>query len=357
MVQYFATWAEDGPARRHRLRVDKENRLPKKEAQTTSSDASRDGLAALIKALRVSHWTKNFFVFAALLFGAHWERLDAWGLSLAAFVAFCLTSSAVYLINDVCDRQTDRAHPAKRFRPVASGRLPVAVAMAAAGVLLALAAVVVAFVGLRSYGLSHPLHGLGLPIWTAAYLALNLAYSLGLKARPILDVVIVALGFVLRAMAGAAAINVPASPWLVVCTFMLCLFIALAKRRSEILELGEQAAATRRVNRFYTVGNLEHMLAVAAGLAILAYSLYCLAPQTVSHVHSANLIWTIPLVVYGMFRYYCLTLTAGTQDPTRLLLCDKVLWLVGMLWLAMVVAVLKWGAGEFFRGIIDSTGS
>jgi 4-hydroxybenzoate polyprenyltransferase len=163
-----------------------------------------------------------------------------------------------------------------------------------------------------------------------------------LKGRPILDVLLVAMGFVLRAMAGAAAVAAVISPWLVVCTFMLCLFVALAKRRSEIVALGQAAGQTRRANLFYTPANLDHMLAVSAGLSILTYSLYCLAPGTVAHVGSAHLIWTIPLVVYGMFRYYCLSLSGG-QDPTGLILRDRVLWLVLLVWAAMVAAVLKWG--------------
>ena len=308
--------------------------------------------AALLEALRVPHWVKNLFVLAALPFSGQWVEPGSWAAALGALAAFCLLSSAVYLINDIADRRSDRAHPVKCRRPVASGRLPVYLAAAAAGVLLAAGAAIVAYLSWQLHETTAPLEGLALAVWSGAYVLINLAYSMGLKGRPILDVLIVAFGFVLRAMAGAAAIAVVVSPWLVVCTLMLCLFIALAKRRSEIVALGAAAAATRRVHRFYTVSNLEHMLAVSAGLAIVTYSLYCLAPQTVRRVGSAHLIWTIPLVVYGMFRYYCLTLGSKGEDPVRLLLRDRVMWIVGAVWLLCVIAVLTWGGGDAVSGLL-----
>jgi len=321
-------------------------------AGTDSGKTSPGAGAALLEALRVPHWVKNVFVLAALPFSGKWTEPAAWGMAVAAFAAFCLLSSAVYLINDVADRRADRAHPVKFRRPVASGRLSASAAGASAAILLLGAGGILVGLGAVLYDPAGVLCGLGLALWAGLYVLTNLAYSARLKSCPILDVLIVAFGFVLRAMAGAAAIAVPISPWLVVCTFMLCLFIALAKRRSEIAALGRDAARTRSANRFYTVTNLEHMLAVSAGLAIVTYSLYCLAPMTVRRIGSANLIWTIPLVVYGMFRYYCLTLTSAGEDPTKLLLRDKVMWLVLALWLLGVVALLKWGSAEALRGLL-----
>jgi 4-hydroxybenzoate polyprenyltransferase len=191
-----------------------------------------------------------------------------------------------------------------------------------------------------------------LVFWAASYFILSLAYSLRLKTYPIMDVLIIAMGFVLRAMAGAAAIAVVISPWLVVCTFTLCLFIALAKRRSEIAILGEAARSTRRVNGFYTLVNIEHMLAVSAGLAIVTYSLYCLAQRTIAR-HSANLVWTIPLVVYGMFRYYCLALNSDGQDVAKLLARDRVMWMVVGLWMIFVVIIIRFGGSPIFKGILQ----
>lgn len=313
---------------------------------------------ALLEAMRVPHWVKNLFVLAALPFSGKWTQPLAWAMALGAFAAFCLLSSAIYLINDIADRRSDRAHPTKSFRAIASGRLSVSLAAVAAVVLLAVAAGMTALLsaalagGFLPYEPVLPMGGLALAVWAGSYVLLNIAYSLGLKSRPILDVLIIALGFVLRAMAGAAAIGVAASPWLVLCTFMLCLFIALAKRRSEIAALGEAAGQTRRASRFYTLANVEHMLAVSAGLAIVTYSLYCLAPLTVRRIGSAHLIWTVPLVVYGMFRYYCLALRAAGEDPVRLVMRDKMILAVGLLWLGCVIVVLKWGASDAVRELL-----
>jgi len=310
-------------------------------------------ITAIIEAIRIPHWIKNIFIFAAILFAGKWNQPEAWAMSISAFIAFCLLSSAVYLINDIADRRRDRVHPEKRFRPIASGRLSVSTAAGSAVILLIAGAIIIAYQSARLYQPTRHLGGLGLAAWAGAYVVINLAYSLGLKDKAIIDVIIIAMGFVLRAMAGAEAISVAISPWLVVCTFTLCLFLALAKRRGEIIALGEVAGRTRAANNFYNPTNIEHMLAVSAGLAILTYMLYCLANRTVERIGSANLIWTIPFVVYGMFRYYCLTLGTKRSDPVDILMHDKVLWMVGAAWLICVIIVLRWGASTLVRGIIQ----
>lgn len=307
----------------------------------------------LLEALRIPHWIKNVFVLAALVFSKQVGSASAWLMALAATAAFCLLSSAAYLINDVADRESDRTHPVKSRRPIASGRVSPTAAVATAIALLAAATVLIVLESLRLRWAGAPVGGMGLAVWAGTYLVLNLAYSFGLKGRPILDVLIVAMGFVFRAMAGAAAVMAVVSPWLVLCTLTLCLFIALAKRRSEIVVLGEAAGRTRRVHRFYTLANLDHMLAVSAGLAIATYCLYCTAPRTIANLGSAHMIWTIPLVIYGMFRYYCLTLQAGGDDPMRVLGRDKVMWLVVGAWILLVVAILKWGPCRSLQGIIS----
>ncbi len=313
--------------------------------------------------MRPAQWTKNLFVLVALPFSGQWSAVD--GLSsLGTCAAFCLLSSCVYLINDLADRASDRLHPTKRFRPIASGELSVGLAIAAALVLLLASAAIIALIGywlIHTANQSFVLERDEIPgyvaarllaFWSASYFMLNLAYSLRLKQYAIMDVLIIATCFVLRAMAGAAAIAVIISPWLVVCTFTLCLFIALAKRRSEIAMLGDAAQSTRRANGFYTLVNIEHMLAVSAGLAIVTYTLYCLAQRTIAR-HSANLVWTIPLVIYGMFRYYCLALSADSQDVAKLLSRDKVMWLVVFLWMLAVVVVIRWGGSPLFKGILQ----
>ena len=191
-------------------------------------------------------------------------------------------------------------------------------------------------------------------VWPLLYVAINLAYSMGLKHKAIVDVVIVAFGFVLRAMAGSAAIGAPVSPWLVICTFTLCLFLALAKRHSEINELDAQTAiSVRPANTVYFKAFLDHMLAVSSGLAIMTYTLYCVAPRTVARLGSAHMIWTVPLVVYGMFRYWLISRRPGQGDPIVALLGDKVMWLVLAGYVMLSAAVIVWGSHPSAAGLLD----
>jgi 4-hydroxybenzoate polyprenyltransferase len=304
--------------------------------------------------MRPSHWIKNAFVAAPLLFSGQFVYLRAWGACLSAVAAFCLLSSGVYLINDICDRNQDRLHPVKRNRPVASGRVSVAAAVVFAAILLAAGLGISVAVELVRYDPHQSLHGFGLTAWTLAYLALNLMYSLWLKRHAIIDVVAVAMGFVFRAMAGADAIGVPISPWMVLCAFTLCLFIALTKRRGEIVALSaDKAGVTRAANRDYTLGDIDTMLTISAAMAILTYSLYCVAYRTVSRIGSAHLIWTIPLVLYGVFRYNRITRNAVGGDPVSAVLRDRVMWIVIVLYVAMTALVLLYGGHASVRNILD----
>ncbi len=304
--------------------------------------------------MRPRHWVKNAFVAAPILFSARFTDPGAWALCLPAVAAFCLLASSVYLVNDLCDRQEDRAHPVKRRRAIASGRLSVRAAITAAVILAVVAFGLVAAVELFAYDSSQPLHGLGLLVWTVLYVLLNLLYSFWLKDRAIVDVLVVAMGFVLRAMAGAAAIAVPISPWLVVCTLTLCLFIALTKRRSEILEMpADQAHVARKAHAGYRKEILEHMLTVSASLAILTYSLYCLAPRTVSNVGSGHMVWTIPLVIYGTFRYYRTTHRAASSDTISVLVKDRIMWLVLLTYAVLSAVIIKFGSHPAVRTILD----
>ncbi|MHC4295069.1 MAG: UbiA prenyltransferase family protein [Planctomycetota bacterium] len=315
---------------------------------------SRGGLWNLLEAMRPQHWVKNAFVAAPILFSGRFNEVETWGRCLAAVASFCLLSSSVYLINDICDRKSDRAHPIKSRRPIASGRLSVTRAVWAAAVLVLLGLGLVLVVEVFSFDRSQPLFGLGLLVWTVVYLVLNLFYSFWLKAHMIVDVLAVAMCFVLRAMAGAAAISVPISPWLVLCTLTLCLFIALSKRRSEIAELPEgQIGEVRRASTAYDKDMLDHMLTVSAGLAILTYSLYCLAPRTVDHIGSGHMIWTIPLVIYGTFRYYRLTSGHTGSDPVVVLIHDKIMWLVLITYAVLSAAIIKFGWHPSIRNILD----
>jgi len=309
----------------------------------------------LIEAMRPQHWVKNSFVLAPMLFSGRFTQLGAWAQCLPAVAAFCLLASGIYLINDICDRAEDRAHPIKRNRPVASGRLSTTAAGIAAVVLASAGLGLIAVVEILFYDPRQPLGGLGLMVWTGLYVVLNLLYSFWLKRHIIVDVLAVAMGFVLRAMAGAAAINVPISPWLVVCTLTLCLFIALAKRRSEITDMPPgQADAARRVNRGYPRDFLEHMLTVSAAAAILTYSIYCLAPRTVENVGSAHMVWTIPLVVYGMFRYYRLSELRTGGDPVSVLVRDRILWFVLAAYVLMSAVIITYGKVQSVRKILNA---
>ncbi|MGH7392106.1 MAG: decaprenyl-phosphate phosphoribosyltransferase [Candidatus Rokuibacteriota bacterium] len=285
-------------------------------------------LAAVWLSLRPRQWVKNLFVFAALVFG---QKLltPAIGPALAAFAIFCALSGAVYLLNDVADRDRDRLHPLKRRRPIASGRLPAGVAVAVA-VVLALAGV------LASAAIDRRLAAVAV-----AYAALLVAYSLWLKHLVIVDVIVVAVGFVLRAVAGAVAIDVEISGWLLICTILIALFLALGKRRHEYLALGGEAARHRPILAEYSAGLLDQMIAVVTASTVTAYALYTMSPETVAKFHTQLLPATLPFVLYGIFRYlYLLYRKQMGGNPSELFLNDPPLLINTLLWMAAVVVII-----------------
>jgi 4-hydroxybenzoate polyprenyltransferase len=274
--------------------------------------SQRRGIGALLEAMRPRQWTKNVFVFAGLIFSGRLFDRAAVLRELAAFAMFCAAASAVYLANDAADREHDARHPEKRGRPVASGRLSGPFAIAASVVLGAAALA-------ASAVLSREL------LWiVVGYLALSVAYSLRLKRVFLLDVMIVAFGFVLRAAAGAAAIAVEISPWLLCCSFLLALFLALAKRRAELSLLGETAIAHRAALSKYSVALVDRWLTALTGATIVSYALYTQSPRTVEHFGTTNLLYTLPFVVYALFRYQHLaTRDDAAGDPGALLVHDR----------------------------------
>jgi 4-hydroxybenzoate polyprenyltransferase len=286
-------------------------------------------LGALVVSLRPRQWVKNLFVFAGLVFGEKLLDPRAAALALATFAVFCAMSGVVYLINDVADRERDRRHPAKRERPIAVGRLPVGMAAAAAVVLLA--------AGLAA-GLA-----IGTPVALAAmaYVALLSAYSASLKHVVIVDVLVVAGGFVLRAAAGALAIAVEISGWLLICTILAALFLAVGKRRHEYLTLGEQAAQHRPVLAQYDAGLLDQMIAVVTAALVTAYALYTMSPETVARFHTRWMPVTLPFVLYGIFRYlYLLYRQQMGGNPSELFLNDPPLRLNTLLWILAVLLII-----------------
>jgi 4-hydroxybenzoate polyprenyltransferase len=283
---------------------------------------------ALVLSLRPHQWIKNLVVLAALAFSKHLFELDAFLRALVAFAIFCALASSVYLVNDLVDLQRDRLHPLKRSRPLASGALPPSAAQTAASILLP--AALVASLAL----------GTGFAACATAYVGLGLAYSLVLKHAVILDVLAVAIGFVLRAVAGAFAIGVHFSPWLVVCTLLLALFLALAKRRHELVTL-DHAASHRLSLADYSAALLDQMIAVVTASCLTAYAFYTLAPETLEKYRTERLALTIPFVIYGIFRYlYLVHRRELGGSPTDVLLTDRPLLVAVALWaLAMVLIV------------------
>lgn len=285
--------------------------------------------ASLFLALRPAQWTKNLIVFAALIFGQRLLDGEAVARAVVAFVAFCALSGVVYLLNDVVDREADRRHPLKRRRPIAAGYLPVAVALASGVVLLAGALAASTWLGPAFLA-----HALG-------YVALQVAYTLGLKRQVILDVLSIALGFVVRASAGGAAIGVPVSQWLLVCTILLALFLALAKRRHEITLLGEDAARHRAILGEYTPYLVDQMIAVVTASTLMGYAFYTVSSETVQRFGTPWLGLTLPFPLYGIFRYlYLVHRRSQGGSPTELLLADRPLLLCVALWGATTIALI-----------------
>ena len=282
---------------------------------------------ALLESMRPRQWTKNLFVFPAIVFA---QRLSDKGdvvWTLAAFVIFCFLSSSVYIVNDIADAEHDRQHPTKRNRPIASGRLPVGVALAFS-MLLAAFSIALAFNINRQFVL-----------YASLYLGLNLLYSFSLKHIVILDVIMVAIFFVLRAVAGAAAINVEISHWLLICTFLLALFIAMSKRRHELVLLEENASAHRASLTEYSPYLLDQMIAVVTASTVMGYTLYTVDQDTVAKFGTDHLVYTVPFVVFGIFRYLYLIHQKGEGgDPDRIVVSDRPFLINFLLW-AVVVAL------------------
>ena len=283
----------------------------------------------LLLSLRPGQWTKNLFVFAALVFA---ERLgDAASVirAVTAFVIFCALSGAVYLVNDVLDREQDQRHPLKSRRPIASGALRPTTAITAAVVLSA-----------ASLGASYLL-GLNFFSMALGYLLLLSVYSALLKHIVILDVLTIATGFTLRAAAGAAAIAVPISHWLLVCTTLLALFIALSKRRHELTLLTESATHHRPILSDYTPYLLDQMISVVTASTLIAYAFYTISPETQQKFGTDLLSLTIPLPLYGIFRYlYLVHKREQGGSPAELVINDRPLLICLALWALSVVAII-----------------
>jgi 4-hydroxybenzoate polyprenyltransferase len=283
----------------------------------------------VIELARPRHWVKNGFVLAGLLFGHVGGNLNTIVAALAATLAFCLASSAVYAFNDARDAARDREHPDKRTRPVARGaRTPRA------------AQAIAARVGATAHGLAF-WADMRVAVIIAAYIALNAAYSLGLKHVPVLDVFLIAAGFMLRLLAGTWGIGIEPSRWLLACGFLLTLFLGFAKRRAELDRLADDAGQHRDVLEAYTLAVLDRaVFACALGMAI-TYALYTVAETTVALHGTERLIWSLPWVLLGTFRYlFRLHYRGGGGDPAQELLRDPLLAAAALGWVATVFALI-----------------
>ena len=291
--------------------------------------ATRSPAASLFVSLRPDQWTKNLIVFAALIFAVKLLDPAALANASAAFLIFCALSGAVYLINDVSDREQDRLHPIKKMRPIASGALSPGAAVTFA-VVLSAAALAASFALRPAFGAA-----------AAAYLALFVVYTRWLKHLVILDVMTIAIGFVLRAVAGGLVIGVHISNWLLVCTMLGALFLGLAKRRHEMTLLADGAKAHRRILEEYDPYLLDQMIGVVAAATMVAYIIYCASPETRAYFGTEWMVLTTPFPIYGLFRYlYLVHRKAGGGSPSDMLIGDRPLLACVMLWGVTAIAII-----------------
>jgi 4-hydroxybenzoate polyprenyltransferase len=271
--------------------------------------------------MRPKQWVKNLFIFAPLVFSEHLFDAALVVRAVMAFLIFCLLSGCVYILNDIMDLEKDKMHPVKRFRPLASGQVSVTVAKVLAFLLFGVSFVL-------SYFLSP-----SFALIACVYFFLNLLYSVALKNVVIVDVFIVATGFFLRVLGGAKVIDVEVSSWLLICTILLALFLAFSKRRHELIILNEDATRHRKILAEYSPYFLDQMISVTTATTVVSYILYTISEETITKFHTRALIFTVPFVLYGIFRYlYLIHQKEGGGNPTSALLSDTPLMVNMILW-------------------------
>jgi len=284
---------------------------------------------AVVKSMRPAQWTKNLFVFAALIFSQRFFSAPLLLKTAGAFLSFCVISGAFYIFNDLRDREEDRAHPKKSQRPIAKGEISPSEALALFGVLAAVALAMAFFLG-RGF------------FWAVAvYFFLQVAYSLKLKQVVILDIFVIAAGFVIRVVAGGLVIGVPISSWLLICAMLLALLLSMGKRRHELLLLENKAIEHRPILKEYSAYLLDQMIAVVTASTLIAYCLYTISPETVDKFGTSHLIWTTPFVLYGIFRYlYLVHLKGKGGSPEEIIIQDRPMLVNMVLWIGAVILVL-----------------
>jgi 4-hydroxybenzoate polyprenyltransferase len=330
---------EDQPDQQKDSRSSASNRAP---GSTTKKGTGRR-IVALVAAMRPKQWTKNLALFVGIIFAQRLLSFSSFERAFLAFVAFCLAASSIYLLNDLLDLENDRQHPVKCKRPLASGALPASWAIVAIGILiLACGGLTLLIFSIPIEPPTHLFASLGganllFAFSIAAYLLLMVLYSVRLKHVVLLDVFIIASGFVLRILAGAVVIPVMISPWLYLVTILMSLFLALNKRRHELVLLQEQASNHRQILKEYSLPLLDQMITIVTAATLMAYSLYTFQGPTGNH----RLMITIPLVLYGMFRYlYLVYMRMEGGSPEEILLRDRHILGTVVLFAAAVIIVL-----------------
>lgn len=284
---------------------------------------------AILAAIRPTQWVKNVFLFAGLVFSGNLTHPVVLSRVCSGFMDFCLAAGSIYLLNDIFDLERDRHHPEKRHRPLASGQLSLPAAWTAAVLL-----------GVSALGLALYLDRAFFRI-VLLYLGINLAYSAWLKKVVILDVMCLSSGFVLRVLAGTRLAGVPPSDWLIICTITLALFLGFSKRRHELVLLEANPEDHRRVLGHYSLPFLDQMISVATASTVMAYALYTVAPQTVMRFGTRNLVFTLPFVLYGIYRYlYLIHQKKMGGNPAHALLTDLPLLINAVLWVVAVLIII-----------------
>lgn len=287
----------------------------------------------ILLSMRPNQWTKNLVVFAGLVFSRNFFERELAAKSLEAFVIFCLLSGMIYLINDIADIERDKLHARKRERPLPSGMLSLKVGAVSAAVGISVAIYFAWIIGWEFF------------VVTVVFVCLNLAYSFGLKRVVLVDVMSISISFTLRAIGGVEALRsleptIEISPWLLICTLFLSLFLAFCKRRHELVTMSN-AGTHRRSLREYSPALLDQLVGITAGGSVLAYSIYTIWPDTVSKFGSTDLVYTVPLVLMGVMRYLYLVYTKQKGgSPSRLLLHEKFILITVLLWILLVIAII-----------------
>jgi 4-hydroxybenzoate polyprenyltransferase len=282
-----------------------------------------------IKLLRFRQWIKNIFLFAGLVFSRQFYYLDSIVTAIYAFLIFSILSSGSYILNDIIDYEEDRVHPIKSKRPIAAGRVTKKTAGIVAVPLIIVSLFFARFINDAFFYVC------------ALYIAMMIFYSITVKHIVILDVLFVAIGYVLRAIAGAVAIRVEISSWLLLCTLLLALFLVISKRRTEIVVLGEEAIKHRKILVHYPIDLLNQLIAIVTSACIVSYCLYTLAPETVAKFNTRSLIFTVPFVVYGIFRYLYITYKKVETDiPEKVVMADRPLQICLISWLVVCIVIL-----------------